>query len=107
MPREPDDMLGRVCQEHASGVEKLPNTIRRSSPWRAHPWDGKRHVHLGYYTSWEKANFAVRLWHACRGSCEEDGIDCSRWFPQVDYDDDYLATLTLADIERIAKERRI
>ena len=105
-PKDVDDVLGQIMKENASGIEELPSNVERVNPYRAHPWDGTRHVHLGYHAKWENACFAVRLWHACCGTTDDDGIDCAKWTPQGDWTDEILARLTEADIERIARARR-
>ena len=100
--------MDAAMKANASGIELVGDLGLRAKPWRAHPWDAdeQRHVHLGYYPTWQHASYAIRLWNAACGTLDSDGIDCNKWAPQGDWSDEDVARLTEEDIKRIAKSRR-
>ena len=73
--------LSRVMQQWAAGIERTSSkAIAHLHPWRARPWDGDecKHVHIGFYRTWEEALLAVRLWHAVCGTTDDESLNCTK-----------------------------
>jgi len=105
-PTTIEDGLGRVMRQWASGIEFLgdagPHHVR---PYRARPWDGDeyKHIHVGYYATWEEALMAVRLWHAACGTTDDDSLNCAKWSLSPWWMR-RAVTMTLKDIEEAARD---